>query len=408
MIVSATVRGFKSLVDLRIHFEKFTCLIGSNGSGKSSILQAIDFASHMMSGDTDAWLKARGWESADLHSKLSTLNNIVIFIHFRVGNSRILRWHAVFNRKTKSCTREAVVIVAPGVPETEYKPLFRVDRGQYTMYGDGTTSKDSKRIDFVYDGSLLAHLKEELLTDDLIELRNSIRNIRSLELLSPNLMRARSRDKVSDIGAGGEKLSAYLFSIKGVEKDRLLSLLQSFYPSIVDFKVRQQKAGWKRLYLIEKFGEKLIETEARHINDGLLRILAILAQSGSERSVLLFDEIENGINPEITERLMEELQKCNQQIVVTTHSPMVLNYLEDDVARGAVQYVYRSGKRGTKSRRFFSIPRVDKKLNIMGPGEAFVDTNFSQLTTECVVLDDAREDEMLAKAQAKAASENYK
>ncbi|WP_186153501.1 AAA family ATPase [Burkholderia gladioli] len=408
MIVSATVRSFKSLVNLRIRFEKFTCLIGSNGSGKSSVLQAIDFASHMMSGDTDAWLKARGWESADLHSKLSTLNNIVIFIRYRMGDGRVLRWSAIFNRKTKSCTREVVDIVSLGIPENEFKRLFIASRGQYTIYDDDGTSKGSKRIDFVYDGSLLAHLREELLTEDLIELRNSIRNIRSLELLSPNLMRASSRDKASDIGAGGEKLSAYLYSIKGLEKDRLLSLLQSFYPSIVDFRVKQQIAGWKRLYLTEQFGKKIIETEARHINDGLLRILAILAQSSSERSVLLFDEIENGINPEITERLMDILQKSNQQIIVTTHSPMVLNYLEDDVARGAVQYVYRSEERGTKSRPFFSIPRINKKLNFMGPGEAFADTNFSQLTMECVALDNAKDDEEIAKAPAKVASESQK
>ena len=80
MIVSARIRNFKSLANIWIQFKKFSCLVGPNGAGKSSILQAIDFASHIMSGDTAAWLTARGWESADLHSKLTAANNIQMFI----------------------------------------------------------------------------------------------------------------------------------------------------------------------------------------------------------------------------------------------------------------------------------------------------------------------------------------
>jgi len=41
---------------------QFTCLIGLNGSGKSTILQAIDFISQLAQGRLDDWLEVREWQ----------------------------------------------------------------------------------------------------------------------------------------------------------------------------------------------------------------------------------------------------------------------------------------------------------------------------------------------------------
>ncbi|MDD4837176.1 MAG: ATP-binding cassette domain-containing protein [Synergistales bacterium] len=43
MIKSISIKKFKSLVDMELELSDFTCLIGLNGSGKSTVLQAIDF-----------------------------------------------------------------------------------------------------------------------------------------------------------------------------------------------------------------------------------------------------------------------------------------------------------------------------------------------------------------------------
>lgn len=121
-------------------------------------------------------------------------------------------------------------------------------------------------------------------------------------------MRRRAWSGDTDIGAGGEKLTAFLHSIKGAARERLRELLRSFYPTLVRLlRCRPQRAGWKRLTVIEQFGAQRLETEARHINDGLLRVLAVLAQADSDRSLILLDEIENGMNPEIIEKLVDAL-----------------------------------------------------------------------------------------------------
>ena len=45
------VENFKSLVNFQIDLPKFSCLIGLNGAGKSTVLQFIDFLSQLVRGD---------------------------------------------------------------------------------------------------------------------------------------------------------------------------------------------------------------------------------------------------------------------------------------------------------------------------------------------------------------------
>ena len=91
---------------------------------------------------------------------------------------------------------------------------------------------------------------------------------------------------------------------------------------------------------------------------------------------------------------MDALVASPQQTIVTTHSPLILNYLSDDTARQAVQFIYKTPQGETKVRRFFDIPRINEKLRCMGPGDAFVDTDLRALTDECIALDAA---DLLAK-----------
>ena len=142
--------------------------------------------------------------------------------------------------------------------------------------------------------------------------------------------------------------------------------------------VRGDMKGWKQLEIIK--GNKGQEsgipglfprmtTEARHINDGMLHLIAILAELQSGHSFLLFDEIENGINPELVEFLIEALTSTDKQVLVTTHSPMILNYLSDEVAKSGVIYLYKTPIGFTKAIQFFSIPSIAEKLTVMGPGK---------------------------------------
>lgn len=374
MIESIYVTNFKSLGNVELALGKFTCLIGMNGSGKSTVLQAVDFISQLMVGRVDEWLEARGWSAADLRCKLRKELNVSVGVEFKTQTGKTLTWVGAFNRSLLRCTEELV--------QLEEEKIFVVENQKYKV-----ADRPAQSISFTYQGSLLSTLKDSELTVELLEFRNAIQQIKSLELLSPQLLRKRARSTEKGIGAGGEKLSAYLDTLTESTHAALVGQLRRFYPGLVDFKVSSLRSGWKQLSVVEQFSQQKLETDAAHLNDGLLRILAVLTQAASERSLILLDEIENGINQEIIETLVDTLVESPHQLLVTTHSPLILNFLDDDVARKAVQFIYKAPLGETRIRPFFEIPRINDKLRTMGPGDAFVDTDLRQLTAECLELD---------------------
>ena len=82
MIKSVRIVNFKSLAAVTIPIGHFNCLVGMNGAGKSTVLQALDFLSQLMRGDVQGWLDGRGWTAADLKCKLRAELNITFNVSF--------------------------------------------------------------------------------------------------------------------------------------------------------------------------------------------------------------------------------------------------------------------------------------------------------------------------------------
>lgn len=368
--------NFKSLVDFELPLAKLTCLIGLNGSGKSTVIQGLDFLSRLFVGDLKGWLNERGWVAADINSKLITKSNVDLRIEMADGTKRLI-WTGSFNRSQLRCTKESL----------------RLDGEEVFSLRDGKVDLPRRRsaatgeVAFEYSGSVLSALKPEALGEDgVLRFVQFMREVTSLDLLSPQSLRRRTDRSDGRLGLGGERLSAFLYELPASKQRALMEQLIDCYPRLKQIDTRSLRRGWKELSIVERFGERSLTTEATHINDGLLRLMAVLAETLTDASFLLFDEIENGINPELVEFLLDSLLKAPQQVLVTTHSPMILNWLDDEVARAGVQYLYRDELGRTRSVPFFSIPSLSAKLAVMGPGEAFVDTELSQLPEEIAAI----------------------
>jgi ABC-type histidine transport system ATPase subunit len=289
------VDNFKSLVDFQMDLPKFSCLIGLNGSGKSTVLQFIDFLSQLFRGDMKGWLEQRRWKPADLKSKLTKKTSITIGVELRDEDGTVAgRWDATYSPSKDHCTKEC--LVSPDA-------VLRTERRH------------------------------------------------------------------------------------NIEK-----LLQHAFPYFNGLGTKSFRFGWKQLAISESYvGEDAgffpaLTTEARHVSDGTLRIIAMLAALQSDDQFLLFDEIENGISPDLLEFIVNQFVEARQQVLATTNGPMILNSLEDEVARAGVIYLYKTPLGTTKAIPFFTIPSQQKKLAIMGPGEVFADTKLSVLTKELATM----------------------
>jgi predicted ATPase len=377
------VDNFKSLVSFDLPLAKFNCLVGLNGSGKSTVLQFFDFLSQQVRGSLDDWLKKRQWEASDINSKLTRKNNIDFEVLLLYAENCEVKWSASFNRQTLRCTFERV--------DWNKNLILKVEDGKYAIWAFAKQDRESAprlsgAIAFDYQGSLLSQIKESQLTKEILELKKFFEGLHTLELLAPELLRQRTRDAKNSLGLGGERLSAFLYEIGEKERNCIQEKLSDIYPKLKQIDVATMRSGWKKLTVQEQFENTLLKTEARHVADGFLRMLAVFAQLSKEQNFLLLDEIENGINPELIEFLVDSLVKAPPQVLVTTHSPMVLNYLEDDIAIAGVIYLYKEQNGATQAVRLFDIPSMREKLTVMGPGEVYEDTLLTQLAEEITMM----------------------
>lgn len=423
MIKRLYIDNFKSLSEFHFPIKtedalpKFVCMVGQNGAGKSTVIQALDFLSHLAAGDVAEWLRVREWSAGDLRTKKSGKS----LIRFSVDISSYfgdITWSGAYNIFDDRCSSERLdFFLKPGISNPFFSESSAIvfDSG-YVRLSDG--SKNPLLTE--YKGSAILGLtsgsvpQADWLLTTLVKYYLS--GVKSLELLSPDKMRKPSREAV-DIGYGGEKLATFVKGLSREEKDSLFASLSDFYPDLKKVYTKSSQYGWNRLFFSESgVGDSEIEIEARHVNDGLLRLAAIVAQtvaiggitkkikardlpSGSRDELgnieqkkyqyILLEEIENGINPELIEKLVKYLCNVEQQVFITTHSPLILNYLSDEDAKKSVFLIYRSKGYKVIARRLFEVANMGDKLNFMGPGEAYADTPIESLAGEMLLVDNA-------------------
>ena len=134
----------------------------------------------------------------------------------------------------------------------------------------------SGEIAFDYQGSLISQIKESQLPRELQKIKKFFVDLHALDLLAPELLRQKTRDAGNSLGLGGEKLSAFLHEIGEEKRDSIQAKLAKIYPRFRHLDILSLRSGWKSLTVQEQFGDTIVKTEARHVADGFLRMLAVL------------------------------------------------------------------------------------------------------------------------------------
>lgn len=230
----------------------------------------------------------------------------------------------------------------------------------------------------------------------LVRLKSMLASSSSFELLSPEKMRRGSRGQVDSIGMGGEKLAAYIHGLPSVRKRELSLLVSEFVGNDVKVTTTTKgRPGWIDLSLEETWEGGQTRVEKRYLSDGMLRIIAFSAilvgygkgsiasakpLRGHSGGLILLDEIEDGINPDLAKNLITRFKKLSQemsreplhQIIVTSHSPIMVNYAtEDDIL-----YLWRDEDGSVHAGNLFESESMGKLLDVFNPGEVWM--NFSK------------------------------
>ncbi len=383
-LLKISIKNFRSMNDASLEFSKnspITILTGLNGSGKSTILYMVDFVSSIFRGDINSFLDKHGWTSTDIINKNNTPKKFIIemSVHGMIDDKYFV-WSASYNTTSNynRCTIEKIKL-------NEIEEYFKSENRRISFFN---TSKEAlikpkeALINFKYTGSVLSQLDLESFSEDILKIYKLISSIHSYDLLCPSIIKLKRARISQDIGTHGELLAGYLAGINQAAQLLLINKIKKFYPYIESYSIKHLRAGWKEFSVSEKFDHSSLNLEraSKDINDGTIRLLAIVSSVLFANGMSIFDEIENGFNPYIIENLINLLYQSNNQILLTTHSPEILQYIPDDTAVESIRFVFKEKNGDTGIANLFDYPEAKHKLQILSPGEAYLDLSLEDVT----------------------------
>ena len=213
-------------------------------------------------------------------------------------------------------------------------------------------------------------------------LKDFLKHTANFETLAAENMRRSSRGITDDIGVGGKQLAAFIKQMNPQQKESYTKTVQSILSSMESIDAYTKGTpGWVELFINEKFGSNKIKVKPYHISDGTLRILAFVALLNIKYNsgLLMLDEIENGLNPYITTKIVELLyeftSQTRHQLLLTTHSSLML----DDFKPEDIIYVYRKNDGSINAKKVFNTKKIKTFLDYMSPGEIWINLTEKEL-----------------------------
>ena len=310
---SFCLKNFKAVQNSKtIKFTPLTVFIGNNGSGKSSVVEAMEtFQSIVLSGLDEAMAPWYGfeyiWNKTKEHKTIKD----------RISNPMTFTFRGIAeNEKFKAHLEVVSDSNFNKIYFQDYKAAYHsgelTPMNTYISKGEIT---DPKLKSFVNDWQFL-RLDPHLMTEPMPQKRSSgaIKLNHSGSNIAEYLQSIRDQDL--------QAFNGIIEALKGV-----LPFAEDLQPAITSELDRKVYLSMSEENIADKLPGWLLST-------GTLRILALLAilRHPIPPPVIIIEEIENGLDPRTVHMLVEEIRYFVEsglgQIIVTTHSPYLLDLLK--------------------------------------------------------------------------------
>ncbi len=348
MIHKVHIQNFKSLRDVSIELERFTVFVGANGSGKTSVLEAIFSAVRAASGDDPQkvfaqqrhgdWVYTRGGVG-DLSLRCEATDSV---FSVEATPPPVYPPPPELIQKSQWSYRTGVSgTPRPSALSTTRSTVF-LRLNAAVMARPSYSQVDPPRVD--YTGAGLASVLAYMALNDPQGFEELVAVARTL---IPGLHRIRFR-----------KATVY----------RTESELVRFGNDTVKRSSRRPYQG--ELILLDfEYAENI---SARTASEGTMLMLGLLTVllGPARPGILLLDDIEHGLHPLAQKQLVEVIGQILEkypdvQLLATAHSPYLLNYLDPAQVR-----IMAAGPDGyARCARLTDHPKFGTWKEEMAPGE---------------------------------------
>lgn len=369
-IRSVHFEAFKSLYDFTTEFGDLSVITGANGSGKSNLVDGLVFIGNTyMHGLELAVSHSGGYENLAHRRTRRARRPIRIIVEIELDakdvreglrhiprrkregapdvrlleGGLVVRHDFSFRAVSQKLTADFEVIEETfTVLRCDAQPLARLtrqkDRGisMERLAADEASSSLIDDLFFMYErDDILAELKpapselfwaRSMFVDVLWTVARYLSSIRVFQL-SPHTSRlsgvASPRAQLERHGDNLPGAADYLRRNHTKEWDRVEGAMRAILPTLEEISI----AYTEDRRLAVQFREKGVGRpwNSSEVSDGTIQAFALLVAIFDPRSsILAIEELENALHPWILRQLLDLCQESPRQILLTTHSPVLL------------------------------------------------------------------------------------
>lgn len=370
MLKKLILENWKSFQYAELEIDALTVLIGTNASGKSNVLDALEFLSRITQGKEFHQALAGNTQQAPLRGGVewAALKPHTQFtLQVWIGSEQK---EVDYVYKITIATQPQVVSLGESLEQRTYasdpnlaptiQELFRtvaqgddmqcfiVSKPRFSLRK--TIAGLSKLYDFQFP--------DEMLNQAMQRVSETLKNILILDPM-PSKMRDYSPLAETLLG-DGSNIAGVLAALSPEQKATVETKLAYYVRQLPDrdvVKVWAETVGRLEqdamLYCEEAWmpHQPTSTMDARGMSDGTLRFLAIVTAllTQPEGSQVVIEEVENGLHPSRAHLLLEMLLQIGNDrhidVLVTTHNPAVLDELTPDLLSEVV-VAYRNSESG--------------------------------------------------------------
>ena len=375
MLIEFTLANFKSYSTGHLPLGSLTVLIGANAAGKSNALEGLRFLSWLAQGQklssiqyavnsAEAVVRGRvndlcyhGQSSFTIGCRLDLpeWNELNITLNVRDGELHI--------------SSERIADSINTVPLYELdQPSQGINTDVSVAYNNFTRGQNKPRITCSDQMAIFVQLDSPARFDIKYEKSQKIipeiareyqRVLNNILFLDPVPARMREYSFKSDkrLYEDGKNLSSVLYRLWENQPENqqiILNFIQSLPEQAIDglnFLTGPRDEVMVRLR--ETFGDQPRYCDAALLSDGTLRVLAIAAVmlSATEGSLVVIEEIDNGVHPNRAKHLLASIRDIAEQrklrVLLSTHNPALMDALPDESLKDVV-FCFRDPEEGNK------------------------------------------------------------
>jgi predicted ATPase len=351
-IKSFRLRNFKAVRDSSsIEFTPLTVFIGNNGSGKSSLIEGLETLQMIATkGINDAMQYWGGfehiWNKAVSHELQAASQKLPAYYR----NPMSFSLEGTLNNKIN-------LDISLEVTRGEKAEELLIRNEHLSQRGRDISPLNLKRDSwgrvagwYVVDGVRRSVDVPNLVGDQSLfnlnissfqhnaPIKSFINKWQFLSMIPQNMGERRILTRTGErikLQKDGSNIAEYLFDIQNIDSMAFADIVETVryvLPYSQDLQIAQTSELVRSVYL------QLVEGNFRVpgwlLSTGTLRIVALLAllRHPEPPPIILIEEIENGLDPRSVHLIVREIQNAVErgrtQIIMTTHSPFLLNLLD--------------------------------------------------------------------------------